>query len=80
MQVSQLKHAAWLLAMMACGAAYALPGEQVHQLQPVADATIFAIATGAPSVIDRDSVSDGQGGAVAGHHGHRTLAACVHAL
>ncbi len=64
MQANQFKRAGWLLAISACGAAHALPGEVVHQFQPVADATIFASASGAPSITDWDSVSDSQGGSL----------------
>lgn len=60
----QFKRAVWLLAISACGAAQALSGEVVHQFQPVADTTIFADATGAPSAADWDSVSDSQGGSL----------------
>jgi hypothetical protein len=62
--MNQFKRAASLLAISACGAAQALTGEVVHQLQPVADATIFANATDAPSVVDWDSVGDSQGGSL----------------
>lgn len=53
-----------VLAILGCAAAEAVSGEVVHQLQPVADATIFANASGVPSVVDWDSVSDSQGGSL----------------
>ncbi len=58
------RHGLCLLVLLGSGAAQALPGEVVHQFQPVADTTIFANATDAPSVVDWDSVSDSQGGSL----------------
>jgi PEP-CTERM motif len=63
-RVNPCKPAVWILAISACGAAQALSGEVVRQFQPVADTTIFANAVDTPSIIDWDSVSDGQGGSL----------------